>query len=748
MSPSLTREVRKLPHAALASIPGTPFVVGYERTQSSGEFALIVMSLNTGQVVRQASLPELKPTPGVRERPSRRRSREDAAIHVDAATSTLLLDRSEGLSLLKLDALKLPSEPLLGFRVKGERVATVDREWKTELEPLSPGLTLALRDAPGGVKLGGNVLTWTPKLDQIGDKLLPVEVSSGSTTSVQLLELDVRTSSIDLPFAPTLVAIGPDMKHLAIARTASWHSRAGRNDPEPSRAAIVDLATRSIVLDKRVDYTIAKLAMTEGGTMLLADADADAIHTISLAGQERTIYTKGRVQALVVAADRFFVATAGESGSAVAQFSAENFAPIEPDASVARPSRGFQRVASQEAVPVPIEQGWLVDGVVRAGNLSAVELVQTFGLFPTHSELNAADNDQGMRMQRVSDPIRWGTRARDGKIERTSGQTIAQSGASRATILAAHAVAVSLSTDQVHENGQNVHHFVLNIVELATGKARSVPILSINARDSNQDVHSFHNESDRVFELEGGVGVMISDRILFLTHEQLGLLDAPIPLHFVPGQKTLVASPTRPTTLDYELKGGTKPITFSLGRALKGVTIDRSTGSVTVDPASLGLDQIIDQSVTVIIMRLATSREAPGQPAQESMALPEKPDWSDLLSDEHAAVRSRAGIEVTGLPLVLRLGVKARDVNQQEAVLVHEVLLDVSPDMLDARYAEYRRKRLEREAEFKRQQTPPEDGANREGLAAENQRLRDEVERLKGQIELLKQMLEDQSKKK
>jgi hypothetical protein len=651
---------------------------------------------------------------------------------------------------VSIGALKLPVEPMLGYQVKGELIATVNQRWQVELEPLSSDVVLSLGDAPGGVALEKTTLTWTPGIDDIGPRLIPVTARArgvggkGADAPVATadIEVDVRADELKLPFAPAMVALDPSATYLAIATAGQNRFHSGGDQREPDRVAVVDVSKRAVLIERQVDFGISFVAMTDGGSVLMCDQDADAIHVLSIAGEDRTVYTKGRPQQIVCVAGRVYIATQGNAGQDMVVLSASDLSPIDQD--VLPDDEGRRRGMQSNPLPIGYEGGWLISGLVRSVDMKAVDLVRSAGLSAYETRLDASDETD--RFDSSQESLRWGVRLRDGRLVRSSGQTIAQLHDGTGRLLDRHPLALFVRYEQKYDQrtSTNTRNHTLEVIDLATGKSRSTPIAYGHADNSPNNWRFGQRGSNRIFETEEGVGIVLGDRALMLTFSQLGASGANMPLYIAARQSALVIADSERMTLQYEVKGGTQPVTFSLGRALEGVSVDKASGNVTIDPTKLPLDEFVGQMCHRAMQR---AFEQPGIGRPNFVEPPETADWPQILSMERAAVKSSMGIDLQGAPAVLRVGLKARDANQQEAVLNHEVLIDVSRERLDAAYAKARAEFLKRQQEQRQQHGAPGPGAAAGDLAAENQRLRDEVERLKGQIELLKQMLEEQKSK-
>jgi IS5 family transposase len=380
--------------------------------------------------------------------------------------------------------------------------------------------------------------------------------------------------------------------------------------------------------------------------------------------------------------------------------------------------------------------------VVCSRDLSKVTLVESFSL-RTNVRFDASGRDPNAhRRGRVALPRRWGVTLGGSTIRRTSGQTVAQT-SGRGIIMSRHPVAAFVRSERVALGmGQKTTYHV-DLVDIATGGKRSLLVLESGKRDASSTAPSHYATAFRpLYETPEGLALIAGDTVVLVSDEQLGLGTAPIPVHFAARQSRLRATADVPFTLEYEVIGGTAPLSFRLGRALDGVTIDESTGVVTVDPAALMESSQVQSTIGNVTRQLLRQRP------RDQESIPEEPDWSALSGPSDDRLRPILGAPIEGLPTPLRITVIARDANHHEAELTHELVLEIPRETFLAAYTAERERVMAREAERKMAETAR--GAERrsiEELAAENERLRAEVEKLKAQVELLTKLLKEERDK-
>lgn len=544
----------------------------------------------------------------------------------------------------------------------------------------------------------------------------------------------VEAREVVLPFDADLAVMNDKGTLLAVLDLADGSPRRTRGNEGADEIAVVDVETGEVVFRRTLDF-YAKIAVMDGDRLFIADREADAIHLVPMEGEARTLFTVGRVSKLRVVAGRVFIVT--QFGRAV--FDASTLERLEEFGAADGDERGYS-----SGMPVGVEGNWRIDGVIHAPDLSATtllepgafELIELPGSGPLGSKSDQREGF-GINMFTQEEPEqRWGTAIVNGQIVGTSGRAVFHDPrAANGTLLTRHPAAVFVAMPE-HRSRERANTLGLKIVDLASGKARRVEVASPAnvGEEATRDVRGFMSGASReIFETASGIVVVRGTRAALLSDEQLGLGDAAEPLYFVPVQEKLVAKGTSPVELSYEVRGGTPPIAYSLVSKADFLHVDPATGTVRVEVAKLpaALDTMLEPWA-------AMAGQFPANAFGGADKQPNMPDWRDVARTPIARVAKKTGVGIEGFPVGVRIEVRARDANQQEAVLSHVLVVDLAASAFDEVVA-----RFERAVEAQR---PPVAPAGSPDLAEENRRLKDEIERLKGQVELLKQMLEDKGK--
>lgn len=565
--------------------------------------------------------------------------------------------------------------------------------------------------------------------------LVAVGVAAAWGTPVMASEpgVAIEAREVVLPIDADVAVMNNEGTLLAVLDLADASPRRTRGNEGADELAVVDVETGEVVFRRTLDFYAKSVAM-DGDRLFITDREADAVHVVPMEGEARTLFTAGRVSRLRVVAGRVFIVT--QFGRAV--FDARTLERLEEFDAAGGDERGYS-----SGMPVGVEGNWRIDGAIRTPDLLTTLMLEpgAFGLLelPMSDLFGAPPERRGgfaIDMFTQEEPEqRWGTAIVNGEVLGTSGRAVFRDPrATSGTLLARHPAAVFVAMPE-QRSRERANTLGFQIVDLASGKARRVEVASPAAEAARRpELRGFlPGDSRGIFETASGIVFVRGTRAALLSDEQLGLGDADEPLHFVPVQQKLVAKGTAPVELSYEVRGGTPPITYSLVSKAEFLHIDPSTGTVRVEVAKLpaALDTMLEPLA-------AMTGQFPANLFGGADTQPSTPDWRELAREPIAQVAKRTGVGVEGFPLGVRIEVRARDANQQEAILSHLLVVDMAASAYDEVIA-----RFERSVEAKR---PPIAPAGSVDLAEENRRLRDEVERLKGQVELLKQMLEEKGK--
>src|SRR6185436_1518917 len=127
-------------------------------------------------------------------------------------------------------------------------------------------IRVSLGDAPSGVKLDSDKLSWTPAPENIGTTRLALRLVAGDVKTDQQIELVVRQQSSRLPFAVGSYATTPDGSKLIVIAAGPAYTGP---PTKTSRLAAIDLGNGAVLWDKELDFLVPSF-IHGGGQPLVA----------------------------------------------------------------------------------------------------------------------------------------------------------------------------------------------------------------------------------------------------------------------------------------------------------------------------------------------------------------------------------------------------------------------------------------------------------------------------------------------
>lgn len=564
-----------------------------------------------------------------------------------------------------------------------------------------------------------------------------------ASNSVAGVEPDATVSArtVPLTFNVNSAAVNEDGTLIVVVRNAPITD--SRRDlwkfaNAYSQLAVIDIAKGEIVYERGLNFSAGQVLVV-GDQMLIANHLGVGVHVVGFDGKDREIATSGQVRELSLIGghvvidtfyDRIVLDAATLAPGAVVESGGDE--RVLPGAVVG--SGGDERMLPGALQDV--ESFLRIDGIVRGSFQSEVMLIgQEWSIDRVPEPLTNQLSPFPAPDRNRRSAQRWGTRLIPGAVVDSSGHTVCDR---RATgdglLLTRHPHAVfTIDTRKESRKRDMTYAASVELVELASGASRWIKIKpSENISRQEYELASPWLWPE-VFETASGLAVVQGARVHLVSDEQLGLAAGPLPLYFVPKQSQLVAEINTPVTLTYETCGGTGPITYSLGPTLDGIRIDPVTGTVKIDPEQFSAEYLADAIV--------------GQPSKlwnlpvrirDMAESPKLLDWRRTLRMQLGDLAGTAGINVDGVPIGIRIEVRATDANQQEAVLAHTLVFDVPTDLLDKTFLKHRPEGWQP----LRLTAAPESAM----VADETKQLREEVEALKAEVERLQRMLEQRGK--
>jgi hypothetical protein len=742
----LSTKIRELRGPMLAAMSTKPVIFC-----DSGN-KVVAVSLNTGRELSSVSLDaasgqpetpyekkrrEMQSRPGARPQPQRvapgRKAlnlrRFKATAFVDDKNKNLVLIKEGGVSVVGLAQFELPNEPLLAVKVKGATDLSAYEPWKASVVPMDKGVSVSLGSAPAGVKLEGNQLTWTPPAESVGTTRVKLKLSSGLINTEQQIELTVRQKAIKLPFWVGGFAATPDGKKVVVI-SAEGRNHRPDDGTRTSRVAVIDLGTSAVLFTEQLDFRAAAVAASNE-TIYLAAQQTDAVYSMNFAkpAEVRKTFMDGQAMGLDVVGRRLYALVQKRHGGAgLMTYQLPSMEPLESVVPAGLAAMVHHDGGS--ALPQDVGGAWRVGEAVWSADLSkALALLEPTGL-PGVS-LRAG----GPLQNRMA---RWGSAVENTQIRRVSGQVIDQNHDSLGgTILVdLPAAALLRAAMQQDEGRMNVMQLELGIFDLVDGKQEKVVLMREpwdHTRGSFDDLR--FGRRPVLLSQPGTLMAIAGDRLFLVPTKKLNTARFVEPLCFEPAQLPILGKGTAAMKVNYKVKGGRGPLKFSLVQEAPGLEINGQSGEVTIDPAKIFTPEKL---IAVIDQYVQYSGRMDAAAAGKSI--------TEISATQVKMAEKWSGIKPTGVPVSLKLGVRVRDANQQEALLEHAVLFDMPAEAMQKRMEE----RLAQTEKVRQQlanggvvRPGPGPGPGGDDTSALRKRVADlelENAKLKAQVEILKEI--------
>jgi hypothetical protein len=720
-SPDLTQKLQNLPFWVICFFPDRPVIIGIQGEAYRREgWSLVAASYNTFKVFGLRPLTRktgggeeedegLKMPPVPNQNSDFKRFGFRTRYLPDGASSRLIIAHGRDVTLLPLADLKVEDEPMLAASVTPPANLFVGAAASIEVKPLDKRCVVTLADGPKGMKLTGNVLGWTPDASQVGPAKAVLLLQHEKLERRQTVELNVVQSSIRLAFAPDRFEISPNGK-LGVAWTLGGsRQRWGRDAEQPkqnSRVALVDLEKRKVLADRKLLYDVS-CAAVDDHFVYVSPAQSDGINLLGPKDLEKTNFTltDSRVSSLTAVGSRLLLATTEKS---VMTYSVPDFKPVDsiltrkPETEDAFGMRAWR--GDDDGALERFGDGWYACGCLFGPDLGAAQMMVGASGLPT---LRERDREASPRK-----PLLWNRLVNRGELLSASQQRIGQLDRGYTRMLADYPAAANLKADHTERRIEGPTARVkvyLTLVDLLSAAAvAKLPLL-----DEPMDEGAFpvfietDERGDGPMRTHGRqVFALVKDRIFVQTLDDETLKKFSCPFELVPFREVVSAGVKRPTTIPVATRGGQTPFEFELKTQRDGVSIDTKTGAVTVDGA-----KTLDAAVRLIMQSVGqeSEEEDPYSKMGRRQGDPKK-HLADFAKAAKTRFKQLAGRDPAGIPVLLPVGVVARDKNQQTASLDFEVALEVPDDAVQqfiGRQAEAEKQRLDEEkkqqAEYERQ---------------------------------------------
>jgi len=664
MSPDFKRQHRKLSVLAHFASTARPLIVSLQ------EYRALFLSANTFEEVGSTQLPKEFQQVKKEDRfaPRIGPAPPQAKVLEHPPSQSLLLCRGKNVALLSMKNADLPNEPFMSVRPVGPTQLTVGVQHEVDLRVSDPALKMEVKNGPKGLRLEGRKLVWTPSGSDVGTHPVSVQLSAGKLEVARELTLTVRQSAVELPFAPTHLAVASDgSAALALGADQSRPNPAvGFNpDVELNRLALVDLKKPAVTVEHKLLVPVRTVALDRHYVYASASG-SDVIYALDRKdlSDVKKLFTNGRVRMLVPVGDRLLFVTTDSNQTLVLKV--PELTPAESaDVGVGIHLAG-RGDAQSKSPPIPLGKAWWFDGCLYDTDFSKPLAVAQPSGFWTNSVLRS-DISQYQPMASLTYPswtspwsvVPAGNGFQHGKRSVQIGTTTPGVSIPTATILLAEkpaAAAAKLLPPSGLTTGR--HKLVLQFLDLDSG--------TLNLEVPLRDEHFVRSTSpyDRIGIVprlieQAGILVVVSEGQLYaMPVPALETGKFPTPLHFVRAQPVNVLDSKVDRLPLPKLIGGKAPFEIAFRQDVPGLEVDGKSHELRIDR-----EAIVQQAMKVAVSAMSQSRGTGGKVVTAEEVL------TEYVRNASARFSRLAGRKATGVPIWLSVGLLARDENLQTATI-------------------------------------------------------------------------------
>ncbi len=454
-----------------------------------------------------------------------------------------------------------------------------------------------------------------------------------------------KEEELELPFQPTAIRVSPDGNRVVVLCDAS------RNSISPKcSVAVVNVADLSVGDPRVFDEQVHSVAI-----------DAHAVY-IELNTEIRALdpSTLNRISSVQTAQNRAGVAlgpkgTLLSPGQPCRVYQTRSLELIDVAKLLGQNHPWLAAILPPGSCsgPVRITDGWLLAGFVFDENLTEIRMMIAVR--------DLAELQLPGTRPRPPEVSLWGCRqsgtsvdcARSGRGDRISLGSL--DGVALLTDYPAVARVRYIHRDSTTYGSDAILEFV-DLVNAEPGRKHVV-------RSFDGTAPGIPGEPLRVAAAPGLIAASAGTTLRLVRPAQDEFRHCRPPFEFELVQPVRALDPNGPTTLRYSVRGGQAPVEFELTTPAEGMRLDSRTGTVTISSQKL-----MATATTQLAMRVPVYAEK--RPLDTS--------WpEDYRRRARDCFLELVGHEPAGLPMIVSVGLAARDAGGQTASLLHQVLLDV-----------------------------------------------------------------------
>jgi hypothetical protein len=489
----------------------------------------------------------------------------------DDRNDTLLLGDRNRISVVSLAAFEIPDEPVLLADVEGLEEVVVGKPSTLKVITKDPRVKVRFDDLPQGMVAEGNELKWTPAEDQIGDFSILATLEADSIQKSITFEGHVVYPAHALSFNPSGMVISSDRKTLyAWEGQTPANQHPGLNGQSGTanakyRIAAIEASSGKVLAERQVAESLSQVVDMKSHLLLLpSDRATGKCEILNPQTLERvkSLIASGPIGVAVCFGNNLVIRT----NSTIEIYDSTDFRKIRQ-----LPSSAQMNPQGMPISPVTPD-GLLLNGVLYDEALKPI-LNQNSQIFP----LLAQDGrNPGFQMNMLSprhDPSQ--NSGYDPHGQRATAKIVVPE--SNLTFTAQ--VSLRQSSSPTSRFVTRIHE---ELMLTTSGAIDSSLALVRRVKPMNQSGGSVM--APVVTACENTAWVAFDKRLYTCSVNPPAGEDAVVrPLRLVRRQSQLSLDKGETTKLSHEVAAGKKPLEFALRSPMEGMSIDETSGIVTID---------------------------------------------------------------------------------------------------------------------------------------------------------------------
>ncbi|MEM9416037.1 MAG: hypothetical protein AAGA29_11265 [Planctomycetota bacterium] len=629
----------------------------------------------------------------------------------DEARGMLVIAYQQNLALVPLEAFNLPDEPFMHARFEGDTQLAAGQRASFTLVPMDERVEIDFDDLPDGAEADGNLVTWTPRLEDVGSYRLAVTLEHGDLQRTLTHAVTVTYPAIDLPFKAGGIAADRTQSRAVVWEGVQRdvHGREVRdNMRQTHRLAVVDLDSGRVLAQRQLANPINRCLVSGDNVVLWTPNLSPRIEVLAIGDLERkkTLVAGGTVAEVYALGEHLVLQT----NNGVEIYHSDGFERVRTFGT----TFGNQRHPGHRegGAPLVSAHGLFYSNVLFDDQLEPKLLL-------LNNNLPVLEPDAGyQRLQGYPGTLQPTNNSMQQLMQqRRAGRNVQR--VAQTAVPGQHAF-VALDRTNTTQQVPGAVHTNRTLTELTA---------TYNTVNGTQRQPLYRREVFNQQTQTQPTLLLDTDAAYILDQQELFVWPYPDPdeehagadIRWEPRQSATALADGESTTLTHEATGGKGELDYVLLTQHAGMAIDAETGTITIDN-----ETVIESATQSIIDTLVEANIAPRE-----LALAQR-RWAQTAQD-------MLGREPTGLPVAVPIQVQISDEDLRLEQVWYYIIAEVPHEPFARAYAEAREALQARQDEMERPGDVADDAVEAApgNRPATDRELVERIETLEARIDLL-----------